>query len=72
MTAPRTVDTESPVLFTSGVARLLRMRTGATVRWLVQHGVNPLPDCGHRRRWSRAAVMAAIEHGGRSDVGRAS
>lgn len=52
---------EGPVIMTGTVARMLRMRTPTAVAWLQAHGVRPLPDCGRRQRWSRAAVLAAIE-----------
>lgn len=61
MTAPKVVDTTSPVLLTSGVARILRMDAPTAVRWLLAHGVRPIPDTGRVRRWSRALVLATID-----------
>lgn len=61
MTARRVVNTDSPVIFTAEAALLLRMHKTTAVQWLHAQGVRCLPDAGRYQRWSRAAVLAAIE-----------
>lgn len=55
------VDIDRPVLTTLEVAALLRKRPDTAVRWLRAHGATPLPDLGRNKRWSRNAVIAAID-----------
>jgi len=57
----RPADTTAPVLTTAGVAALLRMDPRRAATWLAGRGVRPLPDTGRVRRWSRNAVLHAVD-----------